>query len=130
PDRIATQVAGYAPGRAVLLKNQFRYDLGTGECRDVSFPHGIDGTILHPVDANRYPPWRRGEDSLFANLWRRAAKLTAVDNDPGLYVRLYTGHNTWSRAHVMSAGKSVADQDGLGAMLGDLNAACPASGVF
>lgn len=47
-DRIAVQVGAYAPGHAVLLKNQIRYDIQTGECRNVSIWNGIAVTSCGP----------------------------------------------------------------------------------
>ncbi len=113
PDRIALQVDAYAAGHAVLLKNQLRYDTQTGECRLVTFRQGIDGTILHPVGEYRYPSWRRSEDSAFLDLWKKSKKVLAIDNDPGVYIRLYTGHNTWDRHHVMSPGEKTTRPEEL-----------------
>ncbi len=120
PERIARQVAASTHGNAVLLKRQLRYDLETGRCTVVTIPAGIDGTILHPVSTRRYPSLRRGEDSHFLKRWWDDGLATVIDNDPGLYVRLYTGHNTWSQGHIMSIGDPVVPPESVGRMRADL----------
>ena len=121
PDRIAVQVGAYVPDHAVLLQNQIRCDIRSGEYRSVSYPDGIDGTILHPANESRYPSWAKSEDTEFLKSWREVGKTTVVDNEPGVYIRLYTGHNTWHRDHIMWPGQKVCRPEELTLLQQDLS---------
>jgi glycosyltransferase involved in cell wall biosynthesis len=120
PDRITRQVQAYQSGWVVLLKKQLRYDLTTRKCRFVSREQGIDGTILYPYSNRRYPSLRKREDTVFLEYWRTNKLTTVLDNEKGLYVRLYTGLNTWSQEHIMSHGISIDPPLAVHLMLKDL----------
>jgi glycosyltransferase involved in cell wall biosynthesis len=120
PDRIARQVQSYSRDKVVLLKKQLRYDLTSRECRLVSWDHGIDGTILYPNSNRRYPSLRKGEDTVFLEFWRTHNLMTVLDNEKGLYVRLYTGLNTWSQEHIMTSGTAIEPPTVINLMLKDL----------
>jgi len=106
-DRVAYQMAAMVDGvDRVTLGHQLCYDWTTGECvhKDgSSWDWGFPGTILHRATAARYPHRKRGEDSVFIR--RFGGDLVILDNDPAVYVRTYTGHNTWDQYHVVKACK-------------------------
>lgn len=110
PERIRRQVEAHVPGKPTILRRQYRVDLQSGAWGVLDARHwpmaGIVGTLLHERSRARYPHKKRGEDAEFI---RRLPRPTVVDNRPELYVRLYHGHNTWSRRRIMSP---VEDADG------------------
>lgn len=120
PDRIDVQMDTHLPGKANILKHQIRFDILTGECRHFTKRRGIPGTIIHPLTERRYPSHRRGEDTVFMQDWRNSGSLNLIDNAPGLYVRLYTGNNTWERYRIMKGTPIMNPSPEVDLMLADL----------
>lgn len=121
PERIQVQMnAAALSSKANVLKRQYRYDVVAGKTMRVRW-RAIPGTILHPASDLRYPSLRREEDTVFFRKWKKADAINLLDNEPGLYVRLFTGQNTWGRNHIMS-GETLAEHPvEVQMMLAELN---------
>lgn len=99
PERIAEQMKHAQRDAAVVLQYQIRYSLP----RRTGFVYrdrgGIHSTYLHHRDvAWKYPRLACGEDTEFL---KQFPKRIALENDPGLFVRLVHSANTWSESHIM-----------------------------
>jgi len=106
-DRISTQVEGLVRSPVVCLRRWIICDILTGEAgvHDAWWKrpwHAIEGTVLFPrATSARYPASVRGEDSRFLAALAKHYRVTALDNDPCLYVHTYHGRNTWDRDHIL-----------------------------
>lgn len=64
------------------------------------FKGGVPSTILHRRrDDIRYPPERRGEDSIYRDQWRRLGHRLLDEGEAALLIRCFHGGNTWERTH-------------------------------
>lgn len=109
-DRIRRQVAAWRPGRAVVLKRQYRAALTGGPAKLWSNERGIEGTILHETNTlHRYPKIAKGEDTEFAALFRAEGQLETIENDAADYVRFWHGANTWDESHILR-GREVSQE--------------------
>lgn len=102
------QLALEHPGCPVTLSHQIRVGLKNGNAlvwkgmplrdgRDC----GIVGTILHPKTVIGYAAEGKHEDSHFIAKWPDVRVLNNVDH-PELYIRTYSGYNTFGERHVLS----------------------------
>lgn len=101
-------------GSASILRYEIHCDIETGEAfvndgksiRGGGFP----GTMMWPRDAKtRFPAIGKREDMEFVLALRDECGLTALQNDPILYCRLFHGDNTWNRQHVMQRKPGARD---------------------
>lgn len=110
PDRLSWQVENTPAGKASLLQYEVHCDLITEEAfvnNGQSIACGIStggfpGTMLWPREARCcFMSLPKREDTEFVRLLARTCGLVSLPNDPTLYMRCYTGHNTCNRRHVM-----------------------------
>lgn len=106
PDRLAWQVTQTPLNQASILRYEIHCDLTTGEAfvndgysiRCGGFP----GTMLWPAVADcSFPTIGIREDTEFVMRLQQTCGVAVLNNDPQLYSRFFTGHNTWGRKHVM-----------------------------
>lgn len=109
PERIAKQLELTDGKTPVTLSHQVRYSFVSGsafvyrgQTQGDGRKMGIAGTILHPRTDIRYKAKGKHEDSLFLQQWQRVA-IVPLEKMPHLYLRFYTGKNTWSSDHIMGA---------------------------
>ncbi|QDU73721.1 Glycosyl transferase family 2 [Bremerella volcania] len=97
PDRIRVQAEAWKPGHAVILNHEIICDMTSGQALVCTV--GFPGSILHEAQTTaRYETLRKGEDSVFADSFRRIH----LNNNPTLYIRFWHGLNTWDRKHFQS----------------------------
>jgi len=107
PWRIAMQMDEAVDDHAVLLKCQVRYSFPNDSAKAFRWPYkpnpAIPGTVLHPNKPGlAYRSERKAEDDHFLQDHFKD-KMIVLDNaaNPHLYLRFFTGHNTWDHFHVM-----------------------------
>lgn len=105
PERLCWQVAHTPRGRASLLRYEVHCYVRSSDAF-VNDGHsircgGFPGTMLWPRNHCRFPEIPKREDTEFVLQLRQVCGIEVLDNDPTLYLRCYTGHNTWSAKHVM-----------------------------
>lgn len=84
--------------QASVLKREVAYCFGTDTACIRDFGgHGMHGTLCVRRSDRRYPALSKGEDTAFL----QGLKLVLMDNDPGLFLRLAHGENTWGDDFVM-----------------------------
>lgn len=109
PERLAWQMLHTDPGNASILKWELQVDLNSDRPEDVfancgrsSRVGGFAGTLLWPVTVPcRFPELPKAEDTEFVLELRKHCGVQVLENQPELYVRLFHGHNTWGRKHIM-----------------------------
>lgn len=116
PQRITYQMQFAEPGTAVVLKHQIRYSFTNQAAFVYTQPRpgqGIHGTVLHHKRPDLvYEKIGKHEDSHFLDTHFGAGKLVVVDNwqRPELYVRTYSGLNTWDERHIMGSHRSFSSR--------------------
>lgn len=99
PTRIMEQWQGLGSAKAVMLMEQLHYFRDTGEVAWTVDPTGIQGTLLLDRRCGlRYPPQRRGEDTVLKDKLSALKLLNLVEGGT-CYCRTYHGNNTWGRKH-------------------------------
>lgn len=99
-DYMATMVSAYRLGCIVLMRRQLRHDLEANTSFIKQATDGHCGQVLYAAGTRyRYPSLDRHEDSVFAEQF--GVRRILLVNDPAIYVRIFHGHNTWHRQHVM-----------------------------
>lgn len=105
PDYMSYMRTNAHPSQPALLLNQLRYSLVSRSGFKLRYDRareGIPGAVLFARDSVQFPYQEIGkhEDSRFLNdNWGLARNV--LDNPAHLYVRLYTGLNTWDEKHIM-----------------------------
>lgn len=102
--------AGDLAGRpfdGCCLTKQIRYSFANNSGYVNGCPVGHAGTIMHRKGLGiRYNPKRRSEDAEFwKQFWQPPFNCKTLSNDPGIYIRLYHGQNTWDERHIMQGSK-------------------------
>ena len=106
PGRLAYQVRHWREHTAVVFMHESHVSERTGEMVIATAEHwgcgGFPGTLMvDRRDAGLYPHDRKAEDTVLVERLRRSGSLISLDNPPTLYVRRWTGFNTWDEAHVI-----------------------------
>lgn len=99
---MAIMAAAYQHGHVVLMQRQLRHDLDNNSSYIKKAAEGHAGQALYSANVPyRYPSLDRHEDSHFVNHF--ANRRVMLLNDPGIYIRMCHGHNTWHKRHIMGS---------------------------
>lgn len=107
PDRLSRQMEPMLRGAAACCLRATLMHLDTPDFADRPYrgalPRGVPGTILHRADVRaRYPSERRGEDTVFLDLFAGMEGGVVLIDGPGLFIRCFHGSNTWEASHFRS----------------------------